>query len=286
MKTPNQKSPRALHVPATWRRWPLTAPGPRIWVLFSVFQLTSLGCPAPTTEAPKISRPSAPIFHAPKNALRWISAPQVSAERRQAAAIACEEIFSRLGGNFGNAKAHLRQAQSAADFQRRTGRPVFEAAAVLHDTIWLQPEEILRRQPDVRVIFRHECVHLWFRLSGFGALPPLLEEVFALGFSGQAATLAPARPLVGTECRQAEAARAQPKNRTDYETWMRRAVSTFWGAVAKQSPAETRRWLDLRRHDRDRQAAGHHAVSTTGSLHSCAELSRHLPRRSAEKVPD
>ena len=247
------------------------------------FALSLMSCCAPSLEQPTSLTSGSPHFQTPRKPLIWSHGPNLGPDRRREVDIACTEIFAYLGQNNRIFRVQSRQAKTSSEFRQRTGRPTFEAAAVLGDTLWLQPESILLRQRNAQVIFRHECVHLWFRVRDSHTLPPLLEEVLALGISGQAASLAPAKRLSGTECLTAEQARANPKDRAAYETWMRRAVTTFWTPIAKLPAAQIRSWLQSRREELMTKSPPSIDSETENEYPaSCEAFSRYLPPSGVE----
>lgn len=239
--------------------------------------LALMSCCAPSQEEPKSLTSGSPHFQTPRTPLLWSHDPQLDADRRREVEIACTEIFSYLGQDNRSFRVQSRQAKTPSEFRQRTGRPTFEAAAVQGDTLWLQPEYILLQQRNAQVIFRHECVHLWFRTQDPHTLPPLLEEVLALGISGQAAVLAPAKRLSGAECLIAERARASPKDRAAYETWMRRAVTTFWTPIAQRPKAQIRAWLQSRPDEVSKSHSLSDGAAENQPPSSCEAFSRYFP---------
>lgn len=263
-------------------RWRARSGHVRVWMWFLVLLvaehvLAGLQSLGPPTPAPT------PLFQARDAKLRWRVSPEISPHRQEQVQRACGEIFVRMAPPVRESEFQLRQAKDAQDFAEQTGRPAFEAAAVRHLTLWLQPETILAQQQDVEAIVRHECVHLWFRVHHRTALPFLLEEVLALGLSGQAARIAPAPALHGDECEQAERARAHPSSRTSYEAWMSRAVSTYWRNLSQLSVAELRDWLQSPEHA-PASASGSPVTSpASDATSSCERILRYLPRGGVKK---
>lgn len=148
---------------------------------------------------------------------------------------ACEDVAARLEIT-GRWAVRVRRAASLADFSARTGRARFEAAAVVQDTIWVQPAHVFERIPAAAGVRRHECVHLALRRLGVPPLPPALEEAVAVGVSGQAARLPAGRRLDAAGLRRANAALERPKRASDLQSNLRDAVSTLWPRLRSSTP--------------------------------------------------
>jgi len=153
------------------------------------------------------------------------SLPPAEAERWRSA---CAEVAARLGGGRGSWRVRVRRAKSVAAFAKATGRPRFEAAALVGDTIWVQPARIFERLPDAPGVRRHECVHLFLRRAEVPPLPRALEEAVAMGVAGQAARLPAGRKLGAEGLRRANRALERPTSLEQLQTNLQDVVSTLW----------------------------------------------------------
>lgn len=149
---------------------------------------------------------------------------------------ACREVATRLDTPPGQWRVRLRRAPSVEAFAARTGRARFEAAALVGQTIWLQPAPVFERIPAASGVRRHECAHLALRRAGVPPLPDALEEAVAVGVSGQAARLPAGRALDAEGLRRASATLAKPRTAEALQASLRDAVSTLWPRLRDLEP--------------------------------------------------
>lgn len=152
---------------------------------------------------------------------------------------ACRDAAAALGGMPARRwQLSVERTRDPGDFAARTGRARFEAAAVSGGRLILQSRAVLARFARLQRVRRHECVHAWLRAAGIPPLPPILEELVAVGISGQAAGLPPAEPLKVGELPALRAEIARPRSRPRYRRLLARAVQTFWPALRRLSPKQ------------------------------------------------
>ncbi len=153
---------------------------------------------------------------------------EVEAAEVQRWRTACTRIAPNFPKLTQPGRVRLKQAENTEAFVTITGRSRIEAAAVLGQTIWIQPARIFDRIPDANSVRRHECVHLWLRLLQVPPLPRVLEEALATGLSGQARRQPAGEILTEAQLVVAEKALAHPKSRLELETTLQDVVSTIW----------------------------------------------------------
>lgn len=145
----------------------------------------------------------------------------------QAVERACADVVATLGPPKRRQKIHVRVARDAQHFTDVTGRPAFEAAAFVDDTIWLASTTTRDRLFHLDLVYRHECVHAWLRAEGMSLSSRVVEEAFAMQVAGQSAKLPPARPYTTADIEAAESLLGAPRDRLSYEATLARVAATF-----------------------------------------------------------
>ena len=140
---------------------------------------------------------------------------------------ACGEVVSTLGPPRRRKKVRVRVASDAQHFTDVTGRPAFEAAAFVDDTIWLASTTTRDRLFHLDLVYRHECVHAWLAADGSSPSFRVVEEAFAMRVAGQSARLPPARPYTTADIEAAESLLGAPRDRLSYEATLARVAATF-----------------------------------------------------------
>lgn len=151
---------------------------------------------------------------------------------------ACEQVAQRMTPRGRPWNLRLRQALTIEDFVRHTGRARFEAAALVQDTVWIQPKHILDRIPAADGVRRHECVHVGLRQLGIPPLPPALEEAVAAGLSGQAARLPPGTRLDRAGLIAANRVLTRPKSAEALQSALQDVVTTLWPELSVMPTAQ------------------------------------------------
>ncbi len=172
-------------------------------------------------------------------------AQHLAPQLRRQLVTACADLAAQLGALGPSAwMIDARQTSSTDAFVARTGRARFEAAAVdARKVLWLQPSSALSRWPRLSEVLRHECVHLYLRSASIPPLPPALEEVVALGLSGQSSRI-PRGPVLDAKALDVIVRRMErPTNRARYEQDLASLSSTFWPALSRLKPANLLRFL-------------------------------------------